>query len=184
MTTMYNVVCFFLFSFFFTTAFAQETVSKNSSWQQQLEYAKKREWLKNELGGEIKTKKGLHDIRLLEYSFKNTINSAAEIPVLIEKLFSRENFVALYIGEENFEIVPISTVMQNANLTDPNNPFFELISQLKNRVQVGMEIIELKWEYQGKVIYSTGIASNQQGGMIYDHIGHFLVASTVGKSEG
>lgn len=181
--TLHKTIFLFLSSLLFTTAFAQEIVPHKSTWQQQLEYAKKREWSTNKLGGEIKAKKSLDDIHLLEYSSIGTVNSAREIPILIEKLFSGESFVALYMNEENFEIVPIATVMQNANLSGHDNPFFELISQLEERVQVGMEIIELKWRYKDKIIYSTGIASKEQGGMIYDHIGHFLATNTVSKSD-
>lgn len=75
MGTLHKTIFLFLSSLLFTTAFAQEIVPQKSTWQQQLEYAKKREWSTNKLGGEIKAKKSLDDIHLLEYSSIGTVNS-------------------------------------------------------------------------------------------------------------
>jgi len=144
------------------------SVNKNT-WQQQLKYALNKKQTKS--GNETSS----DEISLIGYTYKGIIKSDAEKLEIIEDLFSANSSFAQYKKDGQYGIVPIHSILQKSGILGDDNPFKILKSQLMTQIEVGMEIIELKWEYKGKIYYSTAIASNEQGGIIYDNIGHFII---------
>lgn len=148
-----------------------ETVNLNTkptTWQEQLEYAK----------NSLNTRATTDRISLLSYTYVGKIDSESDIPLIMEQLFSDNFFTVLYTDDSNFDIVPMRTIVQTAKEQGLDNPFDDLKSQLKVMIQVGMELIELEWNYKGETYYSTAIASNKKGGIIYDHIGFMIKDKT------
>ena len=155
---------------------AQPTLT---TWQQQLEYAKNKK--------RTTTRTGANELSLVEYTYRGTINSEAEIPELIKEFFSEESAFALNgIVPENLVILPIKTIMQDAELLfgytgDKQSLhdflFANLIHQLEAMITVGMELIDLEWSYKGDTFYSTAVASNDLGGIVFESIGCLILES-------
>ncbi|NDV65499.1 hypothetical protein [Bacteroides sp. 224] len=138
-----------------------------TTWQEQLKSAQNR--------SNVETRNGANEIKLIGYTHKGIIDSENEISVIMEHLFSNNASIVQYTNKDEFEILPLKAVRENAIQSIGIDPTERLIPQLKTKILVGMEIIELEWNYKGNIYYSTAIASNEHGGILYDHIGYMIL---------
>ena len=135
------------------------------TWQEQLDES-------------IKTKtKSDKDIYLNGYTYKGKINSRKEISKILSDMFSESSAIVHYTDSSllNYEIVSIGSLMQSSSMIKNNDVYGNLKSKLQTIVKEGMELVELEWVYKGEIYYSTAIASNEYGGIIYDNIGTYII---------
>jgi hypothetical protein len=136
--------------------------SEPKTWQEQVKYA---------LDKSTNQTRGDGSLSLIGYSYRGTIESESEIPGILEDLFSDD--VPMVVGghTSNFEIVPISTVKKMYG----EDIFEAYKTHIAAAVQVGMELISLEWSHNGKNYLSLAIADNNDGGIIYENIGHLIL---------
>lgn len=140
------------------------------TWQEQLEYAKS----KSSLNASTRTEK--NGIRCINYTYKGRIETEAEKHKTIEQLFSDNAATVQYISALNYEIVSVKTMIQESKaLGITNDIFAKAKSLLEDSIQIGMELIEIEWLYKGEIFYSTAIATNERGGILYDNIGYLML---------
>ena len=142
-----------------------EIDSFQHTWQEQVEYAKSKGL----------TKTSSDDIVLIKYIYKGKIENQKQISELLEQMLSDEIEVVTYLDGINYDIVPLKVVRENAKLRNMDDPRESLKVRLDSIIKLGMEVIDLEWSYKGRSVYSTAIASNKQGGILYDHIGYMIV---------
>lgn len=141
-----------------------------TTWQEHLAYAQDRDRVKTRTDD---------DLYFIGYTHKGTVKSKEEIPLIVKQLFSDDSFIAQYVNNGTLEVVSVKTVVQKAKSLNSNNPFPNIMSQLKDSIRVGMELIELEWSYKGNRFSSMAIASNDRGGIIYDLIGSLIIGEVV-----
>lgn len=154
---------------------SEERVSFQTTWQNQLEYAKN--------NNNVTTRSGSNGIYFVGHTYNGKITTENQKSELLEQLFADDTDIVMYLDTLNFEIVPMKMVRQKAKSMGVDDPNETLKFQLNSVIKVGMDIIELEWRYQGKTYYSTAIASNEQGGILYDHIGHMIIVSDSHKPQ-
>lgn len=157
------------------SVYSDETVSCPTTWQSQLQYARN--------SNNVTTRSGANGLYFVGYTYKGKINTKTQKFELLEQLFADDTDIVAYLDRLNFEIVPLKIIRQKAQSMAVNDPSETLKLQLDSVVKIGMDIIGLEWRYKGKTFYSTAIASNEQGGILYDHIGHMAVVSDSHKSQ-
>lgn len=143
------------------------------TWQEQMEFAKKH--------SEKISKSSVNGIEFIGYTYKGKIETQEEKNDIINKMFDDDTYVVKYPGEVYFEIVTYRELRQEARLKGQPEPGLLLRKQLEEAVKVGMEIIEVEWKYKGKIIESIAIASNDEGGILYEHIGNMITIPNTGK---
>lgn len=151
----------------------KEKTSKQTTWQEQVEHAM----------NNVSTRSTQNDISLIDYTYKGKIDSQKQISDLLAQLFSDDTYVVTYLDNINYDIVPLRTIKQQAQAKGINAPNEFLKNQLDSIIKIGMEIIDLEWSYKGKTIHSTAIASNEQGGILYDHIGNMITIPNTKSSN-
>lgn len=139
--------------------------SLQSTWQEQVEYAKSQN---------VATRSAFDEVTLIKYTYKGKINTQKQISELLNCLFSDDADVVTYLDSVNYDIVPLKTIREKAKQMNIDDPSESLRLQLDSVIELGMEVIDLEWSYKGRTVYSTAIASNERGGIIYDHIGHMI----------
>ena len=142
-----------------------EIESFQHTWQEQVEYAKSKGV----------TRLSSDDIVLVKYIYKGKIENQKQISELLEQMLSDEAEVVTYLDSVNYDIVPLKTLRENAKLRNIDDPSESLKMRLDSIIKFGMEVIDLEWSYKGRTVYSTAIASNKRGGILYDHIGYMIV---------
>lgn len=152
-----------------------ETVPFSTTWQDQLEYAKN--------NNNVTTRSSTNEIYFVGHTYNGKINTKNQISELLEQLFADDADIAMYLDSLNFEIVPLKIIRQKAQSMGVDDPSETLKHQLDSVIKVGMDIIKLEWRYKGKTFYSTAIASNDKGGIIYDHIGHMIIVPGSHQSQ-
>lgn len=153
----------------------EETLPCLTTWQEQLEYAKK--------NNNVTARSNANGIYFVGHIYNGKINTQKQLSELLEQLFADDANVVMYIDSLNFEIVPLKKIRQKAQSMGVSDPSEALKLQLDSKIKIGMDIIELEWRYKGKTYYSKAIASNEQGGILYDHIGHMIIVSDSHKSQ-
>lgn len=146
------------------------------TWQEQLNYAQNKNTINTKTLSEDR-------IYLRAYTYKGTIDTDKERSDIMEELFSDSSVTVKYTDNSNFEIVPLKTIRDNAKILGSKDPLLDLKAQLDTLIQIGMELIELEWNYKGNIFYSTAIASNDKGGIIYDHIGYLILETAETEHE-
>lgn len=138
------------------------------------------EYAKN--NNNVATRSSTNEIYFVGHTYNGKINTEAQISGLLEQLFADDADVVMYLDSVDFEIVPLKIIKQKAQSMGIDDPSETLKLQLDSAIKVGMDIIGLEWRYKGKTYYSTAIASNDQGGILYDHIGHMIIVPDIHKS--
>lgn len=170
------ISCFFLLSCNYeiesNDAYSSPEITATSPtiWQEQLEYAKN-----NHI---VNTKSETDKVYLIDYKYKGVISSENEITSIIEQLFSKDTYIVQYLDNKTFEITTLNSAIQKKGTSDCEKRFADLKHQLEVTIGIGMELIEAKWYYKGNTYSSLVIASNDHGGVIYDHIGFMILDST------
>lgn len=154
---------------------SKDVVSFTTTWQEQLEYAKN--------NNNVTTRSSSNEIYFVGHTYNGKINTKSQKSELLEQLFADDADIVMYLDSLNFEIVSLKMVRQKAKSMGVNDPSETLRLQLDSAIKVGMDIIKLEWRYKGETYYSTAIASNEQGGILYDHIGHMIIVPNNHKSQ-
>lgn len=137
------------------------------TWKEQIAFAQKH-------CDEI-SKSSINNISLEGYTHKGKIKTEKQKAEILKRLFNNETYVVKYPGEPIFEIVTLGELRKEAQRAGKKEPKHSLMKQLEDTIQIGMDIIELQWKYNGKIINSTAIASNDKcEGILYDHIGNMI----------
>lgn len=189
MTKLISLLLYLLF-FVLHFSFADESVSQKplTTWQEQLDY--------------MKNGADAADLCLINYTYKGVIKSELDKTKVIDSLFSDDSPIVLNsppvieidtitldsnsyeIVEKKvpkFEIILISKVAEESRLKGEENPFIKIKQQFETVIKIGFEVVELEWSYNGKTYHSISIVSNENGGVLYDHIGsniHTHVSTT------
>ena len=140
-----------------------------STWQEQLEYARKQSLL------QPLTKSNIDKINCVDYRKVGIIDSESKKQEIIESLFDENAVTVRNIGGFNYEIVSVKTILEDGRLLNDEDPFIDVKNDLDSLVDIGMELIEIEWSYKGGTYYSLAIASNERGGIIYDNIGFLML---------
>ena len=136
------------------------SVQQRSTWEEQVEYALKKS----------ETRAGSSDIRLVKYTYKGKVKNEAEALELLEQMFDENVNVVRYLDSVNYEIIPLKEYRQKVGDSKE-----WLKAQLDTVITEGIDVIDFEWNYKGRTITSTAIASNKLGGVLYDHIGCMIV---------
>lgn len=140
------------------------------TWQAQVEYGKN-----NNLN--TRSDVDMELPRLVQETYLGKIKSQAEISQLIEELFADDAVTVLYtIDYSDFDILQVKDVKDAIKKLGAADYLEEIKTRLNTRVTVGMDLIKLEWSFRGKKYYTTAIASNNLGGIIYDAIGSAIIA--------
>ena len=148
---------------------SNENASFPTTWQEQLRCAKNY--------NSSTARSAINGLALVRHSYNGKINTENQRSELLEQLFVDNADIVMYSDSLNFEIVSLKIIRQKAQSMGVDDPSKTLKLQLDSIIKVGMDILELEWCYKGKTYYSTAIASNEQGGILYDHIGHMIIMS-------
>lgn len=137
-------------------------------WKEHIEYAQRNK--------DTKLEAGSNEVSLIGYTYKGKIHTKEQISDLLEQLFSDDTNVVTYIDSVNYEIVSLKRFRHKAKKMNLDDPEKKLRNQLDTVINIGMDVIELKWSYKGHIVYSTAIASDEKG-ILYDHIGHMITTA-------
>lgn len=142
-------------------------------WQEQMEFAKKH--------CERISKSSVNGIEFIGYTYKGKIETQEQKDDIFNKMFDGDTYVVKYPGETFFEIVTYRELRKEAKSKGQVEPGLLLRKQLESAVTVGMDIVEVEWKYKGKTIKSIAIASNNEGGILYEHIGNMITIPDTGN---
>lgn len=145
-------------------ALEETGVKKESTWQEQVKCARKETLAKSSNG-----------ITLIGFTYRGKIRNQEQILELHKLLFADTVDVVVNTGG-NYAVASVKSVRdmcRNINY----DPFKHLELQLDTMITLGVDVIDLEWSYKGRTVYSTAIASNEKGGILYDHIGNKIVTS-------
>ena len=114
-----------------------------ATWQEQIKYAQNR----NRIGTET-----YNSDRpcLLNYTYKGTIESETERQKLLEELFADTTMVVWYKDFWHFEILSLKEAKEKAKVSG-GEPYVLIEEQLRTGICIGMEMVDLKWLYKGKM---------------------------------
>ena len=106
---------------------SEERVSFQTTWQNQLEYAKN--------NNNVTTRSGSNGIYFVGHTYNGKITTENQKSELLEQLFADDTDIVMYLDTLNFEIVPMKMVRQKAKsmgVDDPNETLkFQLNSVIK-----------------------------------------------------
>lgn len=192
---LFSSLCMIFFALCFLNANGNENVAQDTltTWQNLLDYAKNHPHKENE--GD------LSHLRLTNYTYKGTIKSAIDKSKIIDSLLSCNAPIAMHlppiiikdttlVGDSyaiqeksfpKFEIVTICKLVEIAETKGEENPIILMSQELGERIKVGMEYLELEWNYKGNKIHSLCIVSNERSGIVYEPITINLTTSITYK---
>lgn len=140
-----------------------------NTWQKQVEYGKNKSGITRSITDKEKP-------RLVQETYLGKISSQTDIDILMEELFADDAVTVLYTEDfSEFDILHVRDVRQAVKELGVSDHFEKIRSRLDARIAVGMELIKLEWIFKGKTYYTTAIASNDLGGIIYDAIGSAVI---------
>lgn len=134
------------------------------TWQDQAEYAKKQH----------------EDLKLIEVESLGTIDTDDHAEAIIHKMFGDEAYTLLYSPNGKYRVV--SVAQKRAALARLDVEYDYQLNRLrrimKSIFSIGAGVIEMlqfKWEWQGREYLSYGVAGEFANGIIYETMGHYLV---------
>ena len=140
-------------------------ITNNLTWEGQLKYAI--DFGKQQEGETC-------PIKLKGFKKKGYIKNDKEKRKLIEKMFSASSCIALKngMGRTDYGIYNIehilATLPERERCTEQ---FSYLKKRLAEKIQPGMRLLQLEWEYDKQTFYTTAIVSNTANKIIYDNVG-------------
>ena len=140
-------------------------ITNNLTWEGQLKYAI--DFGKQQEGETC-------PIKLKGFKKKGYIKNDKEKRKLIEKMFSASSCIALKngMGKTDYGIYNIehilATLPERERCTEQ---FSYLKKRLAEKIQPGMRLLQLEWEYDKQTFYTTAIVSNTANKIIYDNVG-------------
>lgn len=149
----------------------QNSITDNHSkhpenWKEEIQYAMNRHHSKRTVEP---------DIRLIDYTYKGTINTTKDISMIKEKLCGNDVFTVFYTSSNpmGFEIKTIGEIREFCSRQGIPMQLDAVAKQIDDTLHVGMEVIEVTWVHNGKEYISTAIAE-KNGLIIYEPIGQYL----------
>ena len=142
-------------------------------WKLQIEFAK-----------DVNRYNQIQKIKFIGYKEIGEIDDKTTKDLLIEQLFSTKSAITYtkkdsaghdyneidYIGNINLN----DTAFQNLKVR-----IHRTKEWLQKNVSVGMKLLSIKWEYEGKEYNSISIVSDQTNEIIYDNIGSFSIGKRI-----
>lgn len=130
------------------------------------------------------TRSSSNELFLMGYSYDKDIESAIDLDEGLDEIFADSSYIAFQNlrTHDDIEIYTIGEVKRSKddlirnqfNLEKLREEIYTIIHQLIVS-EDNLHIIKLKWAYNGKLIYSTAIASAKKG-VIFDTIGYMVVS--------
>lgn len=153
----------------------ENTTSKQAyprTWQEQIEYGK------NKTAATRSINSSEMPI-LMQETYLGKIQSQADIDNVLKEIFADDAVTVLYNEDySEFNLFSVGEIKQAIKELGVNDYFEEIRSRLIARIELGMELIKLEWLYKDEVYQTIAIASNDQGGIIFDAIGSAIVEIT------
>lgn len=148
------------------TSTSQDSVKRPENWKEEIQYAMTRHHRKGTAGT---------DIRLTDYAYKGTINTAKDISRIKEKLCGDDVFTVAYTSSApmGFGIRTIGEIREYCSSKGIPMLLDSVAQQIDDTLRVGMDVIEVTWNFKGKESVSTAIAE-KNGLTICEPIGQYL----------
>lgn len=143
----------------------KEAVSR--TWQEQVDFA--------ENHANVMTRSNFDQVKLVGYTYLGKISSEEQMVKLWADLFADEVEIVVYPNGNitDYEIVSLKEAREKYQALEMDKSTELLKEQLDSVVHIGTELIEMEWEYRGRIIHSTAIV--HKGKIVYDHIGSMIV---------
>lgn len=147
----------------------KDQIFSSVKWQEQIEKAKSYK--------SLTTRTTSDGIQLVECSYLGKITNQEQIAELWENLFADDVNMIVYQDDKfaKYDIVPLKRLKEKMKDSEINTSIDFLKQQLDSVIQIGTELLDLKWLYKGNLLHSTAIVYN--GKIVYDHIGCMIVLS-------
>lgn len=147
-----------------TVKIEQETTPK--TWQEQLDFAKKH--------SNTTTKSQINQISFVEYTNIYKIESKEQIETFWNNLFDDKSEIVIYPNQNTnyFEIISLGLAREKYQNLKIDQAIEFIKNQLDSIVDIGTELIDLEWKYNGRIIHSTAIIHRNK--IVYDHIGSMI----------
>ena len=119
-------------------------------------------------------------LRLKSYRYRGKLDSKAQDERLMADLFGEETMLAMYVGTEvnDFILLPLKDACDFWRKNQIANPLNSIKEDWEAEFTLlpymAMDVIDLEWEYGGKVVRSVALASETKG-ILYDPIGSRVV---------
>lgn len=143
-----------------------------TTWPEQMEYA-----LKFHGAKAIKTRNAKSaSIYLESYEYKGSILSEQDLVEVKDKLCGDNAYIVLYsdLANKQYEIVTIGEIRQRCAEAGIPMKLDSVSKVLDDSLQIGMEVIECTWNYNGNSYTSTAVA-HKDGSILYETIGYYLL---------
>lgn len=114
-----------------------------------------------------------YPLKLLGYKHIGAITNESDIDSYLKEIYSDDAYIAVSApnSELKFEIFQYRDIVNGERDFDVATIFQKQQAYLRERaVLVGMQIVELNWEYKGKKFTSLTLATNDDEGIVYDNI--------------
>ena len=141
-------------------------------------YAQKITWKEtlDKLVNEQVTESKIH---LDGYAYSGKIETEAQRKKLIEDLFSDEALIAIsFFNPYANDVVSIRTKRKMDELEGKGNDLDGLKEKVNKLIKVGHEVVNVTWSINNSIYHAPCIVSDEDGGIIYDSIGMFVVKGT------
>ena len=162
-----------------------------TTWQDQLAHFKNKPCLENGSDAD--------NLHLVSFTYKGVIKSEKKKHKIINSMFSDRSFIArnfvptierdTVVTGDSYEILvksspdfEITTIREFVALTGGQELREQFKQQLYAFVQIGFEVVKLKYSYKGDTFYSLAIVSNAHGGIIFDTIGYLIFDDSIQKT--
>ena len=141
---------------------------------------------KNQLDNVLRehAKNANQKLSLIGYNYHKEISSLADLDDGLDEIFADTTYIAYqnYV-DYDFEIYRIGDAKKSEYDSIRTRIDFDLFrdyvyTELRPAIEEGIKLhlIKLKWLYNGNVIYSIAIATDEKG-IFFDTIGHFIVVN-------
>ncbi len=130
------------------------------------------------------TRNASQKLSLIEYNYDKEILSLTDLDDGLDEIFADTTYIAYqnYV-DYDFEIYRIGDAKKSEYDSIRTRIDFDLFrdymyTELRPAIEEGIKLhlIKLKWLYNGKVVYSIAIATDEKG-LLFDTIGHFIVVN-------
>lgn len=165
-----NFLLVMSFFFFACNLNAQKTITDPCErkvlliWKEQVEFVKEC------------AEKNMKDLKLVGYKELGEISSQPQLDEYLKRTFADDTKGVFYLNETGtrYEILPLKEGREKERSMRQKDTYDLIQKQLTKELKIGMELIELQWEYKGEAFNSVAVA-HEDGKFVYDSIGSLVL---------
>ena len=104
------------------------------------------------------------------------ISSQQQLDEYLKRSFADDTKGVFYLNETGtrYEILPLKEGREKERSMRQKDTYDLIQQQLTKELKIGMELIELQWEYKGEAFNSVAVA-HKDGKFVYDSIGSLVL---------